>query len=206
MEKERKPSSYQNAVSYLYKKTPTKRKPALFKTFLFPQKDVPPDGAILLDGTEVRLVPTNLTKGRPLYVSDQGKGYAYKNGLFQAIKDQELPRRKSNYHIFRRFNNVYVHKAVLSAWDGPCPPGYECDHINGDPTDNRLENLEYVTPAENTRRRWISHLVKGENYNGKKLTEIGKRAWLRRKKTAERYGVSIDLIIETTTIMTNNEQ
>ena len=197
MKKKTKLSPYQDAVSYLYKKTPTKKKSALFKTSLFPKRGVPPDGAILMDGTEVRLVPTNLTKGKALYISTNAQGYSYKDGMFRAVKDQNdwNHGKKIRYRIFRCYF-VQVHTAVLSAWKGPCPPGYQCDHINGNPSDNRLENLEWVTPAENTRRRWLMKTSQGLSYNGKKLTEIGKAMWRMRKKTAEKYGVSIELIVE----------
>lgn len=44
-----------------------------------------------------------------------------------------------------------VHRLVVEAIRGPYPPGLETNHRNGDKLDNRLENLEYVTAAQNTR-------------------------------------------------------
>ena len=35
---------------------------------------------------------------------------------------------------------------------GPIPFGYEVDHINNDPTDNRLENLQLLSVADNIRK------------------------------------------------------
>lgn len=46
-----------------------------------------------------------------------------------------------------------VHQLVLEAFVGPIPPGMEVRHLNGDPTDNRLENLAYGTHSENMRDR-----------------------------------------------------
>src|SRR5690349_6679065 len=46
---------------------------------------------------------------------------------------------------------VYMHRAVWEACVGPIPPGLYINHINGIKTDNRLENLEVVTPSENLR-------------------------------------------------------
>lgn len=37
---------------------------------------------------------------------------------------------------------------------GPIPLGLEIDHINGDPTDDRLENLRAVTKSENISAYW----------------------------------------------------
>lgn len=42
-----------------------------------------------------------------------------------------------------------IHQLVIEAFLGPCPDGLEILHRNGDPTDNRLENLRYGTHAEN---------------------------------------------------------
>lgn len=47
-----------------------------------------------------------------------------------------------------RFRRL-VHQVVLEAFVGPCPPGMEACHNNGDPTDNRLENLRWDTHSGN---------------------------------------------------------
>src|SRR5687767_12601092 len=42
-----------------------------------------------------------------------------------------------------------IHRLVAGAFIGPCPDGHEVNHKNGVRTDNRLENLEYVTRKQN---------------------------------------------------------
>lgn len=42
-----------------------------------------------------------------------------------------------------------VHQLVAKTFIGECPKGYEVLHNNGDPTNNRVENLRYGTRTEN---------------------------------------------------------
>ena len=44
---------------------------------------------------------------------------------------------------------VPVHQLVMRAFVGEPPEGMEVRHLNGDPTDNRLENLKYGSRTEN---------------------------------------------------------
>lgn len=44
-----------------------------------------------------------------------------------------------------------VHRLVLEAFVGECPDGMECCHNNGNPLDNRVENLRWGTSSDNTQ-------------------------------------------------------
>lgn len=46
-------------------------------------------------------------------------------------------------------NGKRIHRLVLEAFVGPCPSGMEACHNNGDPADNRLENLRWDTKSAN---------------------------------------------------------
>ena len=52
-------------------------------------------------------------------------------------------------HLGKHCRGIPVHQLVLLAFRGATPPGLEALHINGIPTDNRLENLRYGTHSEN---------------------------------------------------------
>ena len=50
-------------------------------------------------------------------------------------------------------HNRFVHRLVLMAFVGECPPGMECCHNDGNPANNRLQNLRWDTPSNNSLDR-----------------------------------------------------
>lgn len=46
-------------------------------------------------------------------------------------------------------NTKKVHRLVLETFVGACPEGMECLHIDGNPANNRVENLRWGTRFEN---------------------------------------------------------
>lgn len=61
---------------------------------------------------------------------------------------------RDGYLRFRagsRGGQHYVHRLVAAAFLGPCPEGYEVAHKDHDRANPRLDNLEYLTHAENVK-------------------------------------------------------
>jgi hypothetical protein len=52
----------------------------------------------------------------------------------------------------------YAHRIVWMLHNGLIQKGLVTDHIDGNPSNNRIENLRVVTPAINSRNRRISRL------------------------------------------------
>lgn len=51
-----------------------------------------------------------------------------------------------------KLKTAFVHRLVLEAFVGPCPgEGFMCRHLNGNPADNRVENLAWGTALENAQ-------------------------------------------------------
>ncbi len=73
---------------------------------------------------------------------------------------------------------LLCHRLVWEAWMGPIPTGMQINHRNGIKTDNRLENLEVVTPQENTAhamRHGLRIAHRGERAAASKLSESDAR-------------------------------
>lgn len=94
---------------------------------------------------------------------------------------------------------MFVHRAVAAAFIGPAPSErHEINHKDGNPVNNMVENLEWVTPSENARH---SHRVlgkcNGENHGLAKLT-VDAVVYIRQMhkhrvssiKLAKRFGVT----------------
>ena len=73
-------------------------------------------------------------------------------------------------------NCILVHRLVLEAFVGPCPTGMEACHNNGDPSDNRLENLRWDTHLENMKDAVKQGTMKGEIHSRALLTDDKVRA------------------------------
>lgn len=94
-----------------------------------------------------------------------------------------------------------VHQLVLEAFVGPCPPGHECRHLNGNPADNNLENLEWGTPQENSVDRIVhGNSLRGERHSNHKLSEVEvlkiKASTDGTSALARRYNVSTSTICD----------
>lgn len=65
-----------------------------------------------------------------------------------------------------------VHRLVLEAFVGPCPPGMEACHNDGNPANNALTNLRWDTRQANAADRSLHGTApKGEARKNSKLTE-----------------------------------
>lgn len=95
-----------------------------------------------------------------------------------------------------------VHRLVLQAFSGEPEPGMHGRHLNGNPLDNRLSNLEWGTPKQNAADKARHGTeVRGSRRATARLTEQDIPAIFRmaaqgvsQREIAESYGVSAPTI------------
>ena len=138
-------------------------------------------------------------------VSDQGRVFSCprttsRGNSTYRVQGKELtpaPLGRSRGHLVVNLcrngiqRTAYVHRLVLEAFVGPCPPGMEACHANDISGDNRLVNLRWDTSSanhfdavNNGRHHWASKTVcdkHGQEYHtqpsGRRYCKACKSEW-----------------------------
>lgn len=113
-----------------------------------------------------------------LYCSIQGLFFTHSRRGLNQIKPfvtknfRYKPNVHSNYPRLCAFvGNPYCHLLVAKAWLGPKPgPDYVLDHINGNILDCRVENLQWVTVAENVKRARLLRVLRSIGRDPRKMS------------------------------------
>lgn len=125
----------------------------------------------------------SLIGGKLITLTPSGNGYLH----FTAAKNGDVI-------------NLYVHRLVALLFIGDAPDGHIVNHKNGQKQDNRIDNLEYVTPSENNLHafRVLGHRSRsGERVPTSKLTakqvkeirNLYASGGVTQQQLADRYGV-----------------
>ena len=75
-------------------------------------------------------------------------------------------------NINGKYSTYMVSRLVWEAFNGPIPKGMQINHLSEDKTDNRLENLNLMTPKENTNWGTRNKRISQSKTNGKRSKEV----------------------------------
>ncbi len=108
------------------------------------------------------------------YVSTEGMVFSSKRGSLQSLKP--IMNKCGHLYVFLYRDGLmskeWVHRLVLRAFTRDPFPNEECRHLNGNPADNRLENLTWGTRKENANDTILhGRSPVGERSGTHKLTE-----------------------------------
>ena len=105
------------------------------------------------------------------YIDTDGRVWTEKKGvrnLRGELRELKPSKKKTGY----LYTNIYwgkklteraslrIHRVVYETFVGIIPEGFVVDHINDIKDDNRLENLQLLTPKDNTIKYWETELAK----------------------------------------------
>lgn len=105
------------------------------------------------------------------YINTNGRVFTEKKGvrnLKGELRELKPSKKKTGY----LYTNIYwgkkiteraslrIHRVVYETFVGIIPEGFVVDHINNIKDDNRLENLQLLTPKDNTIKYWETELAK----------------------------------------------
>lgn len=103
-----------------------------------------------------------------------------------------------NVYEDRKWTQLAVHAMVCETYRGARPAGAHVGHRDGNPSNNALSNLRWVTPKRNERdKRGHGRMLLGERHHRAKLTESDVRriralraAGAKLRALAEIFGVT----------------
>jgi hypothetical protein len=139
--------------------------------------------------------------GYPNYsITDKGTIISHVGLTDKILKPQRASQSKKGYFQTRLFSKEYpkgrlqyIHRLVYETFVDEIPDGYEIDHVDGNPSNNNLSNLQLVTRKENISKHYRKEygLVLRDHRNEviKDYETLGTL-----KKVAEKWSVSIQVV------------
>lgn len=136
-------------------------------------------------------------------ITPQGDIYSYKQKKKRKLKPQKASQSQKGYFQVRLFEPKgsgdvmgklqYIHRLVWETFNGDIPEGKQIDHIDGDTSNNSIDNLQVVSARENMNKylkeRHGGLIRKRRNELIKLYEELGTY-----KKVAEKTGIAYQII------------
>ena len=128
------------------------------------------------------LKQTNLNREpqkKIINLEDYGEIAQFRNTPYYATKDGKILNMEKRIELklspsgnYLRFNAAYglnkkflVHRVVWEAFNGEIPNQMDIDHIDNNPMNNKLENLQMLSHGDNLKKRNINYSYAVNNFN-----------------------------------------
>jgi hypothetical protein len=118
------------------------------------------------------------------FIQIQNHSYFVGNkGTIRGFKKELSQKTKANgykevcLYINKKPIMKYVHRLVAEFWIGDIPNGYFINHVDGNKANNCVDNLEIVTPSENSLHSYYvlgnkAPVFQGQEHPMTKMTEL----------------------------------
>jgi DNA-directed RNA polymerase specialized sigma subunit len=99
-------------------------------------------------------------------ITKKGDIFSYKQKKKRKLKQQKASQSKKGYFQVRLFNEefkkgklFYVHRLMYETFVGEIPEDREIDHIDGDTSNNNIDNIQILSRRENINK-WVGKVHK----------------------------------------------
>lgn len=120
-------------------------------------------------------------------------GSVWRNGVKKVPEANENGYLRINYYIGGKRQKVKLHRLIIAKFKG-LEPNMAVNHIDGDKTNNHIDNLEYCELAENIKHYWNSGVyhprIKLNMVQAANARLIYKAKKKNQRELAEMYGVT----------------
>ena len=113
------------------------------------------------------------------HIKEYGEIAQFRNTPYYATRDGRILNLNKNIELklcpagnYLRFSAAYglnkkflVHRVVWEAFNGPIPEGLDIDHIDGNPHNNSLDNLQAISHKDNIIKRDMDYSYMKYNRN-----------------------------------------
>lgn len=126
-----------------------------------------------------------------------GRPAKYPIQEFNGRRYYRRPGPSGYYRCDPKFGGRYLHRVVWEYHHGPIPDGHHIHHLDGDASNNSIENLEAMHAEDHAMHHWVHDGAKPQNCAGflatirlkaaeaKRCPEYRRRASAAAKKDAE---------------------
>jgi len=117
-------------------------------------------------------------------ISPLGYVYSCKGGRRELLQFGTIKTGHRFVYLFKdgKGHKRYIHRLVLETFMGACPKGMEAMHLDGNPSNNKVDNLQWGTRSQNLR---MSNLV--GKYSKVSAYDISMIRYYYKTKTLNQY-------------------